>query len=141
MTSGYLSALEKNRTQYATRSVEVAVQFSSVRCTISTLEGPVECNPGDAIVTGVANEQWPVPRVVFDKKYEPAEGQSAGSPGRYVKRTAYVQAAQLEQSVSITLSDARGTLQGQAGDWIVWYAPDDAAIVAKDIFSKLYKPA
>jgi hypothetical protein len=141
MTSGYLSALETNRTQYATRSVEVAVQFSSVRCTISTLEGPVECNPGDAIVTGVANEQWPVPRVEFDKKYEPAEGQSTGSPGRYVKRTAYVQAAQLEKSISIALSDARGTLQGQAGDWIVWYAPDDAAIVAKDIFSKLYKPA
>lgn len=141
MTEIILKRLQEIQARYKTRNVEVRVEFASQKRTVETLEGPVSCEADDAILTGIAGEQWPVQRDVFDRKYAPARGQSVGLSGRYVKRTAYVQAALLEQSISLDLSGARGTLHGHAGDWIVWYAPDDAAIVAKDIFPKLYEPA
>jgi hypothetical protein len=36
------------------------------------------------------------------------------------------------------LPDARGTLRGDAGDWLVQYAPDDVAVVAQAIFATTY---
>ncbi len=141
MTTTILDQLRETQARYKTRPVEVGVEFATEARSVLTLEGPVSCVAGDAIVTGTAGEQWPIPRATFDKKYMPAGGQPAGTPGRYAKRTAFVEAVQLEQAISVPLSGNRGILQGQAGDWCVWYGPDDAAIVAKDIFPKLYEAA
>ena len=141
MPSTNLEQLKEGQAPYTTRPVEVSVEFASDKRTVLTLEGNVNCQAGDAILTGIANEQWPVQRAVFDRKYIPTGGQSAGEPGRYVKRQAIVQAVQLRDATSLSLSEERGTLQGQSGDWCVWYGPDDAAIVAQDIFQKLYEAA
>ena len=141
MTATVLDDLRDRQARYKTRAVEVRVEFATGRRTVQTLEGSVRCEAGDAIVTGTATEQWPIQRAVFDRKYAPSAGQPDGGPGRYVKRTAFVQAVQLEHDISLVLSGNRGTLQGRAGDWCVWYGPDDAAIVAQDIFPKLYEPA
>jgi hypothetical protein len=43
------------------------VVFSEYEQTIETLEGPVQCLPGDAIVTGISGERWPVVQKNSDK--------------------------------------------------------------------------
>jgi len=135
-----LQALYLKRSRYRTRPVEVTVEFALEPQTVQTLEGPVRCSVGDAIVTGTAGERWPVPHDVFERKYQPAGEQHPGSPGRYSKRTAFVEATQLNRTFSVPLSEKRGSLQGSPGDWCVWYAPGDAAIVAQNLFPELYEP-
>jgi hypothetical protein len=39
----------------------------------------------------------------------------------------------------VTLSDGRGTLRGNAGDWLVEYAPGDLAVVDAPIFAATYE--
>ena len=41
----------------------------------------------------------------------------------------------------MNLSGSFRTLQGQVGDWCIWFGADDAAIVAENISPKLYEPA
>src|SRR5205085_2580509 len=97
---------------------------------------------GDAIVTGVAGEQWPVPADSFAAKYRPAtDAQSPDRDGLFVKRPAIVQARQLLQPTSVELSDGRGALAGQPGDWQIRYANGDQAIVAADLFDASYQQA
>lgn len=126
---------------YQTRAIEVFVHFAEHAQTVETLEGPVSCQAGDAILTGIQGEQWPVPAAAFPNKYRPADDQQLGQPGRYVKQLARVRAVQLKSTQEIQLPGNRGTLQGKAGDWCVWYGPDDAAIVARDIFCESYELA
>ncbi len=136
-----LEALRARAVAYQTRSAAAAVEveFASTPQLVQTLEGPVRCQAGDAILTGVQGERWPVARERFERKYEPAGGQAAGLPGPYRKRFARVQATRLQAGLELALSGDRGRLCGQPGDWCVWYAPDDAAIVAADVFPKTYE--
>ena len=136
-----LEALRLRAVAYQTRSAAAAVEvaFASQPQIVQTLEGPVRCQAGDAILSGVQRERWPVARELFERKYEPAAGQAAGLPGPYRKRFARVQATRLRTRLELSLSGDRGRLSGQPGDWCVWYAPDDAAIVAADVFPKTYE--
>ena len=133
--------LNQRKQPYRTRPVEVQVVFADRAQTIATLEGPVACQPGDAILTGSQGEHWPVPAGQFTEKYQPAAGQQAGANGRYTKRVKTVFAAQLQEPLQLTLSGGRGALSGRRGDWCVWYSPQDMAIVAADIFPVLYEAA
>lgn len=137
-----LSVLEKlslRKTTYRTRPVEVSVEFADCEQIIDTLEGPVVCHLGDAIVTGVKGERHPQPVGKFDSKYEPIQGQKSHLDGCFTKRIKAVQAAQLHEPLDIELSNGRGALHGKPGDWCVWYEPADLSIVACDIFPELYE--
>ena len=52
-----LSRLKDSAALYETLHVVVTVEFSTETSVIQTLEGPVVCNPGDAIITGAAGER------------------------------------------------------------------------------------
>lgn len=134
-----LENLALRKASYRTRPVEVTVKFSDREQIIDTLEGPVVCHAGDAIVTGVRGERHPHPVDKFDSKYEPFQGDESHSNGRFTKRIKAVQAAQLHDSLDIELSNGRGALHGKSGDWCVWYNPTDLSIVARDIFPELYE--
>lgn len=137
-----LPVLEKislRKATYCTRPVEVSVEFSNRKQIIDTLEGPVVCHFGDAIVTGLKGERHPQPRAKLDSKYKPIQGQQSHSKGRFTKRVTSVQAAQLHEPLDIELSIGRGALHGKIGDWCVWYDPTDMSIVARDIFPELYE--
>lgn len=131
--------LAGQRVAYRTLGIEVAVEFAGQPQTIATLEGPVDCQAGDAIVTGVLGERWPVSAAEFERKYEPAEGQQPGAQGKYKKRIRRIHAVQLTAPLCVELSGERGALHGVEGDWCVWYGSDDMAIVGRDIFQKSYE--
>jgi hypothetical protein len=140
-TATSLEYLHYLQITYQSRPIEVSVRFAECEQSVETLEGAVTCQAGDAILTGIRGEQWPVPATAFSSKYLPAEDQQPGEPGRYVKRLARVSAVQLKAPLEIKLSGDRGTLQGKKDDWCVWYGPDDAAIVAQGIFCESYELA
>jgi hypothetical protein len=117
-----------------------SVEFSKESKSIQSLEGVVACAAGDAVVTGSKGETWPVPRDAFFRKYTPMPGVVAGEDGQYTKRLAFVQARRLDREETIELSDGRGTLTGQAGDWCLTYGIGNQAFIRSDIFSETYEP-
>ena len=142
-TNTVQSALEKlsqRKTTYRTRPVEVRVEFADHEQLIETLEGPVVCHPGDAIVTGSRAERWPQSRGGFSEKYEPVQGHKADADGCFTKRIKTKEAAQIHEPFTVELSNGRGSLTGKPGDWCVWNSSEDLFIVARDIFPELYEP-
>jgi hypothetical protein len=138
-TNSAYDKLSLRKASYRSRPVEVSVEFSDREQTIDTLEGPVLCRPGDAIVTGVKGERYPVPVGKFQNKFELLLGNHQKVSGRYTKRIKEVQAAQLHESMNVPLGGGQGILDGKPGDWCVWYSDTDFAIVAGDIFPDLYE--
>ena len=126
---------------YQVAAITFTVAFSKKSRKIETLEGIVVCAAGDAVVTGLKGESWPVPRSAFFSKYEPIPGVVFGEDGKYTKRLAFVQARQLNNEESIELSDGRGVLTGQIGDWCLTYGINNHAFIRADIFAESYEPS
>lgn len=124
---------------YRKRPRLFAVEFAHTTQTIATLEGPVLCRPGDAIVTGIVGEQWPVPPDVFPSKYEAVAPTRTGESGQYRSLAQTVRAVQLRAPLEVALSAGRGRLLGVAGDWLVQYAPGDCSVVRDAIFRSTYE--
>ena len=126
---------------YQVSEIAYSVTFSKVHLRIETLEGTVACAVGDAVITGSHGESWPVQRDGFFRKYTPVPGVVAGVDGQYMKRLAFVEARRLTSSETIKLSDGRGALTGESGDWCVTYGLGNRAFVRTDIFAKSYLPS
>lgn len=121
------------------RTVMVQVEFATTAGTLSTREGPVSYSTGDALVTGIEGERWPVPRAMFDRNYAPVAPLRSGRPGAYRKRPREVWAKPMSEAFDVTLDLGRGTLRGQAGDWLVQYAPSDLSVVGARVFAQTYE--
>jgi hypothetical protein len=121
------------------RPVSVSVQFAAREGTLATREGDVRYAAGDALLTGLAGDRWPVPRARFDATYDPVPPTRPGFWGVYRKRPIEVRAKRMDAPFAVELSAGRGTLRGNAGDWLVQYAPDDVAVVADAIFAATYE--
>lgn len=120
------------------REIGVAVVFSRKADVIGTLDGPVRCGVGDAVVTGVRGERWPVQREVFEKLYEPVYPLQMGEDGQYCNLPVEVEAARLTHPYLLELPGQQGTLSGKAGDWLVRKPDCSMGVVAGDIFSETY---
>lgn len=123
------------------RAYQLQVEFAAQAGMLVTLEGRVAYQPGDAIVTGLRGEQWPVPRDDFDKKYQPVVPTQMVQPGSYQTLPSEVLAIQLEQEINLPLSDERGSLHGRAGDWLLQYESGGQAVIAPAIFDASYEAA
>ena len=121
------------------RPVIVTAAFAAAPGQLATREGTVRYQAGDALVCGAAGDQWPVPRARFDAIYEPLPPLAAGAPGRYRKRPDTVFARRMDAPFEVTLPGRRGTLGGEAGDWLVQYGPGDFAVVGGEIFAQTYE--
>ena len=121
--------------------VSVSVRFASEPGVCDTAEGLVRYSKGDAIVTGIRGEQWPVGAVQFSAKYNAAPGTVAGQDGLYVKRRNVVHASRLEAPLNVVLANGRGELKGDAGDWQIRYLDGSESIVGDTYFENLYEPA
>ena len=53
------------------RPLVFEVAFNQEKVVIDTIEGPVHAEVGDAVVTGVRGERWPVRRPKFAELYLP----------------------------------------------------------------------
>ena len=121
------------------RAHVVSVHFAPTAGVVNTLEGPVAYLAGDAIITGVAGEQWSVPGDRFRDTYIALAPTSDGKDGLYTKHPHMVLALRLTKECSVPLKGGRGILRGHVGDYLVQYGPGDYAVVAGDIFDVSYE--
>ncbi|WP_296224291.1 PGDYG domain-containing protein [Ralstonia sp. UBA689] len=120
----------------------VHVDFATQAGELMSLEGPNRYAPGDALITGSTGDRWVVSRVRFDAKYVPADASHThGESGAYRNRPSEVLAKQMSAPFSMARSEAGDVLHGQAGDWILQYAPGDYGVVQAQRFAKVYRPA
>jgi hypothetical protein len=120
------------------KPLPVSVHFAERPGICETLEGPVQYRDGDAILTGMEGEQWPVRRETFDASYQPVPPTVSGENGEYVKRPVTVLARKLERSLAVAVGWQDDPIVGHAGDWVLQYGPDDYGIVSASIFEKTY---
>lgn len=121
------------------RPLVLEVTFAHENIVIDTLEGLVPAETGDAVITGVRGERWPVPSTRFAELYEPVPTTRMGEDGRYRRRASVVRTSRLEQPLSLFLTDEHSVLSGNAGDWLVQHADGSCGIVADDIFERTYE--
>jgi len=119
--------------------VPVKVRFAMSPGNLKTKEGSVTYTVGDALLTGVGGESWPVQRSTFDETYEPMNGTLSGSEGLYVKKPIGVWAIQLDHAEDVWIGDGENRLLGEKGDWLVEYSVGRFGVVSQDIFQKTYQ--
>lgn len=134
--AAFLDDIKNQPGAFIARKIPVLVHacFALEDGTLLTLEGPVAYQKGDALLTGVEGEHWPVTRERFDATYQATE-----RPGVYQKRIAEVWCWEATAPLEITLFGERGCLHAEPGDVIVQYAPRDQYVVAARIFPQIYE--
>ncbi len=120
------------------RDFPVQVIFAATTGVLQTREGMVSYEKGDALVTGVDNEPWPVSRSRFDETYAPGANTVRGENGTYRSVADPVWTVQMRSDFSVALPDEKGILLGNPGDWLVQYASGEYGIVGEEIFKKSY---
>lgn len=119
--------------------IPVLVEFAPNDIAIQTLEGSVQCKQGDAILTGVNGERWPVPGLRFLASYVSIPPTQQGLNGTYLKRPARIWAKKMDQSFMVKVGFAKDLIKGLAGDWLLQYADGSEGVVAAEIFEKTYR--
>lgn len=116
------------------RRQRFAVRFAAQDGSVNTLEGAVRMRAGDAVVTGLAGERWPVERARFQASYAPVAPLAFGQDGLYESLPLPVLALPLDQGCEVLLPDGVSRLHGQAGDWLVDYGDGSLGVVAAALF-------
>jgi hypothetical protein len=121
------------------RPIATTVRFGDADGTCSTLEGPVRYRAGDAILTGVRGEQWPVSRRAFLAEYLPIAPTTAGQDGQYVKKPSEARALRLDRALAVRVGWQNDPLQAVPGDWLLRYANGSHGVLKDDIFRETYE--
>lgn len=109
-------------------------QIASQSGTIDTLEGPVDYNEGDYIITGPKGEQYPISPGKF-KELKTDNGDGTASPKKIVK---LVKLADHNGHVVLQYNGSKlNYLKGE--DYIVRHGKDDYGVVKRDIFTQTYE--
>ena len=120
-----------------TEIVEVA--FAEESGELASPEGPNRYQPGDALITGSTGTRWSVSRDRFDAKYMAVTPTQSNMNGRYKARPVPVLARQLPEAFTVSRSVDGDRLVGEAGDWLLQYAPGDYGIAKNNRFVLVYK--
>lgn len=108
--------------------------------TRETAEGGVgvKFEAGDAIVTGIEGEVWPISREKFNATYAPSSGGlELGTDGSFHKVAGAVNVRPM--NMPFRVSAPWGELRGRKGDFLVEYGPEDYGVVGEEIFKKTYE--
>ena len=119
----------------------VRVQFAAAAGELQSAVGVNRYAPGDALIAGTTGDRWCVSRARFDAKYRPEGSVRAGDGGIYRNRPVPILAKQIDRAFSVARCVGGDLLRGEAGDWLVQYAPGDFGIVARTRFAAVYRPA
>ena len=117
----------------------VSVEFAVVAGILESAVGPNRYAAGDALLTGSTGDRWCVSRDRFGAKYQPEAPTLRGQDGRYRNRPLSVLAMRMSAAFTVERSAGGDLLRGNAGDWLVQYAPGDHGIVAAARFDSVYR--
>jgi hypothetical protein len=118
---------------------EVSVIFATERCEVTTLEGVVIAEVGDAIVTAKTGETWPVPRESFKLRYIAASNLDFGCAGTYYSKPVEVRATRLISTAHVEVARGCSELEGKPGDWLVAYGDGTNGVLSSEIFERTYE--
>jgi hypothetical protein len=118
----------------------VKVEFARHDGELLSLEGPNRYQAGDALVTGSTGSRWSVARSRFEAKYEPVPPTPLGLDGSYRACPVPVLAKQVHEAFTACRSAGGDVLRGNAGDWLLQYAPGDFGVAEKNRFASVYRP-
>lgn len=127
--------------RFIKKPIPTLVEFAEHAGTLQTREGLVAYEAGDALMTGMIGERWPIRRAHFDSTYEPVAPVRMGENGLYIKKAIPVTAQQAKPGESISLDGGQGTLRAKPGDWILASEDGHRWVVANDIFLMTYQAA
>jgi PGDYG protein len=117
----------------------VTVTFARQDGELISLEGPNRYAVGDALVTGLTGTRWSVSRQRFDLKYEAVPPTQDGDDGSYKAKPIPVLAKQMPSAFAAARSKGGDVLRGNAGDWLLQYAPGDFGIAERSRFAQVYR--
>jgi hypothetical protein len=117
----------------------VEAQFAAQAGRLMSAVGDNHYAVGDALLTGSTGDRWCVSRDRFDAKYRPEPPTRLGEPGRYRNLPSPVLAKCMPVAFCVARSAGGDLLQGDAGDWLLQYAPGDHGIVARARFERVYR--
>lgn len=112
----------------------VRVRFVQEPESVSTREGKIMAQSGDAVLTAATGEQWPVARVEFDRYYAPT-----GEPGIFESVPRESLALQVDEPFEVVFADGRSRLAGRPGDWLLDHEDGQLGVVSNDIFATSYR--
>lgn len=114
----------------------VRARFASAAGVLHTREGMVAYETGDALLSGVQGEVWPVGKEFFAAHYAPVPPTQAGEDGTYAKKPLQVWAKCMREPFCVRIKHS--VLSGEKGDWLVHYGPGEYGVVAASIFAATY---
>jgi hypothetical protein len=117
----------------------VRVEFALTAGVLQSAVGLNRYAEGDALLTGSTGDRWCVSRDRFDAKYRPEPPVLPGRPGRYRNLPVPVLAKRMAVAFRIARSAGGDVLRGNAGDWLIQYAPGDHGVVAQMRFDSVYR--
>lgn len=123
----------------AVKDETVSVVFADSAGELISAVGVNRYSLGDALITGSTGDRWSVSRDRFDAKYDPQSPTVRGQPGLYRNRPAPVLAKRIDKAFTVSRMAGGDTLHGNAGDWLIQYAPSDYGIVDKARFERVYR--
>lgn len=114
------------------KAIPVKFEFAKTDGVCKTLEGEVAYKSGDAIMTGVKGENWPISREKFEKSYDIiGEGQATKKPVLSI-------AFQSQKDTVVPVGWQDSPLKGPKGHYILVYGDKDYGVVEPEIFNKTY---
>jgi PGDYG protein len=117
----------------------VRVEFALAAGVLESAVGLNRYAAGDALLTGSTGDRWCVSRDRFEAKYRPEPPTVPGDGGSYRNRPVQVLAKRMSVAFCIARSAGGDMLLGDAGDWLLQYAPGDHGVVARARFDKVYR--
>ena len=123
------------------RLVPVPTVFATADGICQTLEGPVAYRGGDAILTGVRGEHWPVQRHLFLAAYTPDPPVTAGQDGIYRKNPSITLALRIEHAMDVPVGWQADPLHARPGDWLLRYEDGSHGVITDAVFRETYEPA
>jgi hypothetical protein len=116
----------------------VSVEYAVAAGVLESAVGLNRYAAGDALLTGSTGDRWCVSRDRFDAKYQPEAPTCRGRDGRYRNHPLKVLAKRMPVAFTVERSAGGDLLRGNAGDWLVQYAPGDHGIVDAVRFDSVY---
>jgi hypothetical protein len=117
----------------------VRVEFALAAGVLESAVGLNRYAARDALLTGSTGDRWCVSRDRFDVKYRPEPPTLPGQGGLYRNRPVAVLAKRMSVAFVVARSAGGDVLLGDAGDWLLQYAPGDHGVVAQARFDKVYR--